>query len=375
MPRLSRRSLLKGLALTAASAPLIRLQRVVDDWYAREHGGQYSPGVLRLNSNENPYGPPPAARAAVTEAVGQGNLYPWGMTGKLAEKIADYEGLDKEQILITAGSSEVLGLIGLVAGKDGGKVVGCHPTFAATLLFAEKLGAHWVRVPLTADYQYNLKDLNKAIDADTRLVYVCNPNNPTGRMLSPGVLHPFCKTVSERSMVFVDEAYIEFTPEGIKGSLAAATATHPNLIVSRTFSKVYGMAGLRVGYAIAHPETIQAIRPFLQGRGMTSSVCSLAAAMASVGDEVFIERYLKLNQESLSVVTESFDRWEVEYVPSVTNFLMFRLERFEGQCVRQLRDRNVLIRKYGHLPGWARVSMGTPEAMQVFVNEIGQLRV
>ena len=367
---ISRRSMLKGGLMASASLPFLNIGGVVDQWRTDDVAlEEMAKGneIVKLNSNENPYGPSEKARQAIIEAISAGNRYPRPAISKLQKQIAEYEKVSPDQVMISAGSTELLGLFGLMAGVHKGQVVGCDPTFDFMLYFAEKFSAERIKVPLTSDHQYNLEGIDAAVSDRTNLVFVCNPNNPTGAELPAADLHPFCQELSKRTMVYVDEAYMEFSKYGRDSSMANMTRTNKNLVVGRTFSKVYGLAGLRVGYAIGHPDTIKKARDLMQGRMITPSVTSIAAASASLGDEEFIKHCIAKNEEAKQVVYAAFDEQGIEYIPSSTNFVLFKTDRFGDLDVRkELQRKDVLIRDYSNVPGWARVSIGTPDEMRVF---------
>ncbi len=221
---------------------------------------------------------------------------------------------------------------------------------------------------MTEDHQYNLPGIEQEMDRNTKLVFICNPNNPTGAELSEDELKPFCQSISENCMVYVDEAYIEFSKGGLASSLANMTRSNKNLVIGRTFSKIYGLAGMRIGYAIGHPDTIKTVRKNLQGRSITPAACSVAAAAASLGDETFMAHCREVNETGKNLVYSSFDDWGIEYIPSATSFILFKTDKFENPNIRaELQRKNILIRDYKHVPGWARVSIGTPDEMKTFV--------
>jgi histidinol-phosphate aminotransferase len=366
--------MLRGAAVAGATLPFLKLRYALDAWEQSEaaYAAPSSDGrVVRLSHNENPYGPSPKARKALIAAIDQGNRYPREAISNLEQKIAEHEGLDANQVMISAGSAELLGLAGLMVGMHEGNVISCHPTFPVLMHYASQLASEWRKVPLTEDHQYNLAGINAKVDKDTRLVFICNPNNPTGGELPKTMLEPFCQVLSQRTRVYVDEAYIEFAAGGIKASLAHLTKDNPNIIVGRTFSKIYGMAGLRVGYAIAHPDTITEMRRLQPGMNITPSVTSVEAASASIGDEEFIASCLEKNAAARELIYEGFTNWGIEYIPSSTNFIFFRTDRFADQNVTaSLRAKNVMIRSYGDVPGWARVSIGTVDEVGMFLGEV-----
>jgi histidinol-phosphate aminotransferase len=370
--QLTRRALLRSSVLAGATLPLLRMRNVVDSWRAAEEmmaPASAGTPVVRLSHNENPYGPSQRARKAIIAAIDKGNRYPGASIAALRQAIADYEGLSVDQILISAGSIELLGLTGLMAGMHEGTLISCHPTFDFLLSYGSQFTAQWIKVPVTQDQGYDLAGINARIDNNTRLVFICNPNNPTGTVLPKSMLEPFCKVLSERCDIYIDEAYLDFSEGGLSSSLAGLTKDNPHIIVGRTFSKIYGMAGLRVGYAIAHPDTIDRMHGLMMGAGITPSETSLQAAIASLGDTQFITGCRDKIIAAKELVYTKFKAWGVTYVPSSTNFIFFRTERFgDTDIVQALRQQNIMIRSYADVPGWARVSMGTMDEMQAFLN-------
>ena len=369
---LSRRSMLRGTLLGAASLPFINVSEAAYAWREAENeipsGLSGEEPLVKLNSNENPYGPSDKARQAIIDAISSGNRYPRPAISKLEKQIAEYENLSPDQIVITAGSTELLGVFGLMAGMYKGRVIGCDPTFDFMLYYASNMSSEWVKVPLTDEHKYDLDGIASNLSSDCNLVFICNPNNPTGSEVDADELRAACQEYSQTCMVYVDEAYIEFSEHGLKSSLVNMTRNNKNLVVGRTFSKIYGLAGLRVGYAIGHPETIKKVRRMLQGRSITPSATSIAAAAASLGDEQFLTHCRNMNTEAKNIAYAAMDDWGVEYIPSSTSFVLFRTDKFGGTDVRkELQRKNILIRDYSHVPGWARVSIGTPDEMRAFV--------
>ena len=377
MTRVSRRDMLRGAVLAGAALPFTSFNSVLEKWrheeYALTPNSSNAP-LVRLSHNENPYGPSEKARKAIIAAIDKGNRYPREAMSELQLRIAEYEGVRADQILISSGSTELLGVAGLMAGLQKGKIITCHPTFPFLMQYASQFAAEWVKVPLTSDHLFNLAGINEQLDGHTKMVFICNPNNPTGTELPREMLEPFCDVISARCMVYVDEAYIELAAKGRKSSLIHLTRNNRNIIISRTFSKIYGMAGLRVGYAIAHPETIQRLSNLMMGGNITPSVTSLAAAMASLGDEEFMEYCKKMNAQAKEMVYSKFNEWGVEYIPSSTNFILYKTDRFGSiDVLSALKQQQIMIRTYVDVPGWARVSMGTLDEMKMFLNATEEL--
>ena len=365
MTTLSRRAWLHRSALAAAALPLSRFPLSVKESHSsRPAGGD---AFIRLNSNENAYGPSDAARTAVLESLEDANRYPRHYYQKLIEQIAEREGVSTDCILITAGSSEILGLVGLTYGIEGGQVLACQPTFDFALRYAERLGCTWSRTPLDQNYHYNLGALAEEAGPDTRMVFICNPNNPTGVESPYTELRAFCVHQSRRYPVFIDEAYIEFSSRGRTNSLADMAAQTPNVVVSRTFSKIHGLAGLRIGYAIAHPSTIALLKNYHTGRGVTVSNAGAAAASACLSDPEFESFCRKKIVQGRELVCMAFDGWGVEYMKSATSFVCFRNDKFSMKPREAMEKERILIRDYDDFPGWSRVSIGTIDEMKTFI--------
>jgi len=362
---LSRRSWLQRSAMAAAILPISR-------WYQPDDGAfitgtTFPDGVIRLASNENAYGPSEAARKAIMESLREANRYPRQFTAALREEIARREGLTPDHVFLCAGSTELLGLAGLTYGLEKGELVACNPTFDFLMLYAERLGCNWARTPLTSTYQYDLNGLDKACGSNTKLIFVCNPNNPTGIEIPNAELRSFCETQAKKYPVYVDEAYVELSPNGRESSMAGLVDSNPNIIVGRTFSKVHGLAGMRIGYALANPVTIEHLSSFHTGRGMTVSCAAAAAALACLKDPDF-ESYSRTKIiEGREMVSKAFDKMGVEYMPSAANFIMFRNDKFSMDPVEAMENENILIRSYDYWPGWTRVSIGTTEEMEMFI--------
>ena len=208
-----------------------------------------APEVLkaRLFANENPFGPSDKAKKAIMDALPTSYQYPFRSMGDLTKKIADFEGVKQENILMASGSSPLLMAAALTYSKPGGNIITGDPSYEDLPSKATRVGEKWVKVPLTADFKLDLEAMEKAIDDNTGLVYICNPNNPTATVLDTAKLKSFCERVSKRVPVFIDEAYIDYLPDPQGTTLIPMVNTGANIIVARTFSKLYGFAGLRIG--------------------------------------------------------------------------------------------------------------------------------
>lgn len=322
---------------------------------------------IMLNANENPYGVPPKAQKAIMEAIAEGNRYGFfdNTRNKLREKIAEKEGLSKEHILLSAGSSEVLGILGGYYGQDKGNMIFAFPTFWLLGEYAKNLGVEVVNVPLTKDKKHDLNAMLGKINRKTKLLQVCNPNNPTGTIVDAGELRNFCIEASKKTTVFVDEAYIDFLPD--RPTMAKLVTDNQNIIIGRTFSKVFGMAGLRVGYAIAHPKIVAQMENFQQGGGISVGTTSVAGAIAAMDDTEFVSSFLEKNKAARDLTMSQLQSLNIPYIPSYTNFIYFSLARYPSDFVKDMAKQNVMVRMFAeNEEKWGRVSIGTMAEMQVF---------
>ncbi|MCB9294974.1 MAG: histidinol-phosphate aminotransferase family protein [Lewinellaceae bacterium] len=321
-------------------------------------GARIRTGPIRLNANENPYGPSPKVRAAMMQAFDAACRYPFAWQQELAGKLAEKEGVTPGHIVVTAGSVEGLRISGLAYSWQGGEVVAADPTFQALLTYAEQFGAYVHRVPLD-DLVHDLDAMERRITSNTRLVFICNPNNPTGTLLPADRLRDFCASVSRRTVVFADEAYYDYIQEPGYPSMVELVKDDLNVIVSRTFSKVYGLAGLRIGYLIARPDIARRLQ---DARAAFNNVIGLQAAMAALGDEDFYRESLERNAESQRMIYQALDQLNLQYIKSHGNFVFFQAQRDIRGLIEEMKKENVLIgRPFPPLTDWCRLSTGTAE--------------
>lgn len=329
-----------------------------------------APGQIRLTSNENPYGPSASALKAAAEASAKGAYYPGPITLDLTRAIARKHGLGTDNVAISSGSNEALCAAATGWAKDG-RVVAPSLTYDLHLGFASRIGAEVVRVPLNEDLSINLDTLDAAVDNSVSLVYVCNPNNPTGLTLNGDALRDFCRTVGRRATVVVDEAYNELTDAPDYTSMVDLVREGQNVIVTRTFSKLFGMAGLRVGYAMGRPDLVARVKHHITS---WPNVVGLAAAYASYGDDEFIRFSTQKIVEGRAIVATAFRDHGIEPLPSQTNFVYADIGRDVNAFAARMRERDVLIRRsYPPYDTYMRVSMGKLEELEVFANVFGEL--
>lgn len=330
------------------------------------------PAVIKakLNANENPYGPPIAARKAVADSVYLGNRYAWKEMFELVNKIAEKEGVTEKHIMMGPGSSDLLEKTALVMFMKGGNVVSADPCYMSLIKVAESTGATWKAVPCKEDWSHDLDAMEAAIDENTKLVYICNPNNPTGAVTSAAELRDFCKRVSKKVPVFVDEAYMELVEGGATESVVDLVAEGYDVMVARTFSKIMGMAGLRIGYMAALPETLDKIQAITRG-GMGISYTSVFAAMAAMDDAEFQDMTRKKNTAVKTYVCDELTKMGFEYIPSYTNFLIFPIKWDGKEYLKKMSDKGVAVRSFDIMDKtWCRVSMGTMDEMKLFVSSL-----
>jgi histidinol-phosphate aminotransferase len=324
------------------------------------------PLKARLFANENPFGPSDVAKKAIIDTVPVSYQYPFRSMGDLTGKIAAFEKIKQENILLAAGSTPLLMAAALACYKPGCNVISGDPSYADLPSKAERLGAKWVKVPLTTDYALDLDAMEKAIDANTVLVYICNPNNPTGTVVDTAKLKAFCDRVSKKVMVFVDEAYIDYLPDPQGTTLIPMATAGSNIIVARTFSKVYGFAGLRCGYVVTQPDTINKLLVYTEAF-MSLSTTTLQAAIAGYQDRPYMDGVVKKTVESKEFLYSVLKKEGYTYVPAVANFVIFPIKMDGKQFTDEMMKRSVGVRfwKFNNRD-WCRISIGRMDEMEAF---------
>ncbi|ADN02284.1 histidinol-phosphate transaminase [Spirochaeta thermophila] len=331
--------------------------------------GASRPGAIKLSSNENPLGPSPLALKALKEASETIHLYPDKACTSLKEKLAEVHGLTPKWFVIGNGSDEVMLFIAGAFVERGISVVTSEHTFSE-YTFATRVFEGEVRYAPMREGRFALSELAAGIDSSTRVVFICNPNNPTGTYVSHEELVSFLETVPEEVLVVVDEAYREYVEARDFPRTLELVKRHPNLMVLRTFSKIYGLAGLRVGYGIARPEVIRYVErlkpPF------NVNLLGQVAARAALDDTAFVERSRALTREGKAFLYRELSRLGLFAYPSEANFVCFRLGGSSQEAFEALMERGVIIRpldSFG-LPGWMRVTVGTPDQNEAFIEAL-----
>ncbi len=324
---------------------------------ARDLGFESAEDIIKLASNENALGPSPRAVRAMKRAAAQMHRYPDGSAHYLGRKLAAKLRVSPEQILPANGSNEIIEFIGHVFLGPETEIVMADRGFAIYHLVAALCRARTIRVPMK-DFTHDLEAMAAAITPQTRVVFIANPNNPTGTMVDGPALDRFMDRVPDHVVVCIDEAYIELLPPKLQPDTLRYIRAGRKVILLRTFSKTYGLAGLRVGYAVASEEGIALLNRVRQPFNV--SAMALAAALAALDDAAFIRKTRKMVQEGLAFFEENLARLGVAYVPSVVNFML--VEVGQGRAVFQaLQKEKVIVRAmdgYG-LPRHVRITIGT----------------
>ena len=330
-----------------------------------------APGVAKLNANENPYGPSPAAIDAMTEAIRKGAYYVNATAEKLKEMIAERNGVTKDHIILSSGSSGVLTSLAMMAAQKG-NILGSDLFWDTTSRMGTRNSAsEIIRLPKTDDISVDLDAMYFAVDDTIAMAQICNPNNPTGSIVSPQKLRMFCEKVSRKTMVLVDEAYNEVTDDPDGNSMVPLVKAGHNVVVARTFSKIYGMAGMRVGYMIAAPETAEMISAYGMGSyGLNQA--GIAGAIASYNDTKFLAYSKSKIVEAREMISEAVSANGLSALPSQTSFMFVNLGSVNAEQFRQgMAKQNVLIRGiYQDYTNWSRVSMGKIPDVEQYIAAI-----
>jgi len=335
---------------------------------AREMGINPS-DIIKLASNENPLGPSPLAVEAIKNALGRVHFYPDGGAWALRNALAERHGVARQQIVLGNGSNEIIELIAHAFLKPGTNIITAKHAFAVYHLMAQLFGADTIEVEDPA-YTSDLPAMASAITETTRVIFIANPNNPTGTLVGQEDIDRFMATVPEHVLVVFDQAYYEFldNPPNVMKYVAEGR----NVVVMRTFSKIQGLANLRIGYGIM-PEPIASL---LQKARQPFNVNGLAqaAALASLSDTDHISQTKKLTREGIDFLQDAFTRLELEYVPSFANFVLVNVGDAEA-VFQSLLQRGIIVRSMRSykLPQWIRVSIGLPEQNEAFLRALEEI--
>ena len=339
-----------------ARIPVYQPGRPIEE-VARELG-RPARGIIKLASNENPLGPSPAALAAMQKVIAGLHLYPDGNAFYLKQKLAEKLGVTPANLILGNGSNEIIEFAGHALMGPGVDVVVSQYCFAVYPIVTRLFGANPVVVP-AKDYGHDLTAMAAAITPRTQVIFVANPNNPTGTLASREAVLRFIEVVPRNVLLVMDEAYIEFMDDPVDVLPFIRSGEHPNLLVMRTFSKIFGLAGLRLGYGIGAPELIAALETVRQPFNINA--IAQAAALAALDDTEHVRKTRANNAAGLRFLTEALRELNLPIIPSAANFILVRVG--EGQRVfEELQKRGVIVRPLGgyQLPEWIRISIGTP---------------
>lgn len=315
--------------------------------------------IIKLASNENPRGLSPAVQQALTDAIADLPRYPDGSAYLLKNRLQEFLGISTDRMTIGNGSNDVLELLARVFLGPGLETVVSEHSFVVYPLVTKALGATVVEVP-AKDFGQDLEATLAAITERTRMVFIANPNNPTGTWVDQTTLVTFLDQVPSNVIVVLDEAYFEYVEEADYPDGLQLIDQYDNLVITRTFSKVYGLAGLRIGYAISHPHIADLMNRVRQPFNVNSM--SLAAAFVALDDQSYIDETVRMNREGMAFLTQACDQMGLGYIPSVGNFLTIDFEREAGPIYEAMLHEGVIVRPIGvyGMPNHLRVTIGLP---------------
>lgn len=328
--------------------------------------------IIKLASNENPLGVSPLALDAMMNAMQDIALYPDGSGFELKAALSRCHDVKAEQIVLGNGSNDVLDLAARIFLKPGASAVYSQHAFAVYPLVIQIAGANGIQVP-AQEYGHDLPAILDAIQPETRMVFIANPNNPTGTLSSVEDLYRFIERVSRDILIVLDEAYYEYLPEINKSNSIQWLNEFPNLLITRTFSKIYGLAGVRVGFAIAHPDIADLMNRVRQPFNVSS--IGLIGALATLDDNEFVQKSFALNRAGMLQLTDGFRKLGLEFIPSSGNFISFRIDGDAAntpKVYQSLLRQGVIVRPLGiyEMPHHLRVTVGLAAENERFLNAL-----
>ncbi|MBA3849024.1 MAG: aspartate aminotransferase [Opitutus sp.] len=359
---LNRRQWLKAAGAAVAATTLASPSRLLAQApAAAPRRPPVAPGLVRLNYNENPFGPAPSAKAAMHAAVDGSFRYADAEERDLLELLAAREGCRPEQIVMGAGSGEILDVAGFHFGLEKGEIVAANPSYMALLNAADRVGGKAVRVPLNARLEHDLPAMAAAVTDRTSLVYLVNPNNPTGTVCGAAELRDFVRRQSERTTVFIDEAYLEISDDFAGRTCAPLAVGGRNVVVARTFSKIFGLAGMRLGYAVMPEKLAVSLRARMTG---SLSIVTLAAAAASLKDPDYVRDTRAKIRAGRDALVAEVKALGLAYAEPQGNFVFFRTGLPVQDFIARMRAEGVEVgRAFPPMTDWARISIGLPGEM------------
>lgn len=337
---------------------------------AREMGLQEQ-DIVKLASNENPLGISPKAEFAIQEAILDIARYPDGNSFLLRDAVSQKYNVAHNQIVFGNGSNDILELAARAYLTNGSEAVYSRHAFAVYSLVTQAMGAKGVVVP-ASNYGHDLDAMRKAITANTRMVFIANPNNPTGTLLDKAELYAFLQQVPDNILVVLDEAYDEYLPAELKSEAITWLPEFPNLIISRTLSKAYGLAGLRIGFGLTNPDIADMMNRVRQPFNVNS--IAQAAAVASLADDDFVARTYALNQAGMAQLKQGFERMGLAYIPSYANFISVKVGDASSYNLKLLQ-KGIIVRPIANyeMPDYLRVSVGLFSENEKFLNVLEEI--
>jgi histidinol-phosphate aminotransferase len=330
----------------------------------------YAPNAIRLNRNENPFGPSPMAVEAIKQGLGEANRYV--QAGQLRKALAEKHGVDEDMVLLGCGSTELLNSVPLAYLREGGNIVSSFQTYRTTPYMAQKLGAEVRWVKLKPDWTYDIKGLFGKVDSQTKIFYLVNPNNPTGTHLSYEKLASIAEALPKDVLFFIDEAYVQFLPGDGRNGIDLLKAGHDNVFVTRTFSKVYGLAGLRVGYGVGHPTVVKKVSAFIL---TFMNFAGYAGAIASLDDHGHVNKFLEQARQSKIFYEKELSALGINYIVGASPLIMVEVKEDSKKFVEKMAKENVFVRKGEDwdMPTYVRVSYGLDEQNRAVVAALKKL--
>ncbi len=320
-------------------------------------------GPVQLCWNENPFGPSPLAIDAMLREVPRVHRYPFNIAPELTKRLAEKEGVTPDHIVLGVGSGEILETYGVFLGRQGGDVITASPGYTQMTGAMQRMGSRVVAVPLNARLEYDLEAMTAKLTPKTKAVYICNPNNPSGTIVEPARLREFAIETSKTAPVFIDEAYLQCSDNFTANTMVGLVREGHNVTVARTFSKLYGLAGQRMGYGIMQPEMAKGMREFMTG---SVNLLGVIGAMASLDDPAYVDatrRKIKAGRDALIAVLKEHGR---KYAEPQGNFVFFHTGIPITEFSQRMLAENVIVaRAFAPLTDWCRISIGSPEEMAV----------
>jgi histidinol-phosphate aminotransferase len=365
----SRRTFLQTLGIGAAAGAAVRWPLGdVPAFAAASPRTAQSDGFIRLDSNENAYGPSPKVASAIQSATGMVNRYPFQKYDEITERIARSHGVKSEQVLFGCGSTEILRAAACAFLGNGRQLVQPSPTFESLADYARAVGSEVVSVPLNRGFAHDLEGMLARTNASTGLIYICNPNNPTASLTPRKDIEAFIGKLPASCKVLIDEAYHHFTPQsGMYSSFIDHPIADDRVIVIRTFSKVYGLAGLRLGYGVASPDAIEKMRKYMTQDTLNAIMAEVV--VTAIGDVEGVDKAVRRNADDRQEFFNQANIRMLKPIDSHANFVMMNMDHPADDVIEHFRSHNVLIgRHFPPLDTYIRISLGTPDEMQAFWN-------